>query len=251
MRYTLLMVAVLVTACGSPQATTPAAVQPATEAVAGPTDTMADTMADTPDTMADTLAATPDTMAATPDTMADTLATTPDTVATTPDTMATTPDTMADTMTDTMAQAAWLTLPLTDARTGASFTLADFAGRAVYVEPMATWCPKCRAQLAAVQEASDTLKEQSPVVVALSVETTLPPEQLAQYAADNGFDMVFAVASPELLQALVDTFGRTITNPPSTPHFIIAPDGSYSELMTGASSATDVAERMRAVVGGA
>ena len=34
---------------------------------------------------------------------------------------------------------AWLTAPLTDACSGTPFTLAQFAPKAVYVHPMATW----------------------------------------------------------------------------------------------------------------
>ena len=45
--------------------------------------------------------------------------------------------------------------------------------------------------------------------------------------------MMFAVATPELLTALVEEFGRTITSPPSTPHFIIRPDGTTTDLTTG------------------
>ncbi len=33
----------------------------------------------------------------------------------------------------------WTRLPLVNARTGASFTLADFAGKTVYVHAMADW----------------------------------------------------------------------------------------------------------------
>ncbi|MDX1995295.1 MAG: hypothetical protein SF029_23125 [bacterium] len=33
----------------------------------------------------------------------------------------------------------WTRLPLTDARTGQTFTLADFAGKTVFVHPMARW----------------------------------------------------------------------------------------------------------------
>lgn len=40
---------------------------------------------------------------------------------------------------------AWFSLPLTDARTGETFTLGDFSGQLVFVEPMATWCANCRA----------------------------------------------------------------------------------------------------------
>jgi|GEM_PF-726056 len=146
-------------------------------------------------------------------------------------------------------QAAWMTLPLTDVRTGQSFTLADFAGRPVYVETMATWCPNCRAQLITVQEATVALEGQPPVFVALSVETTLPPTELAQYAAENGFTPIFAVATPEILQALVDSFGRTITNPSSTPHFVIAPNGSQGELMTGFSSTDQIVALLNAAKG--
>jgi hypothetical protein len=38
-----------------------------------------------------------------------------------------------------IARPAWQSLALRDARTGAAFTLADFAGRTVYVHPMAKW----------------------------------------------------------------------------------------------------------------
>ncbi|KPK07150.1 MAG: hypothetical protein AMJ56_13680, partial [Anaerolineae bacterium SG8_19] len=39
---------------------------------------------------------------------------------------------------------AWQQLTLTNARTGETFTLADFGGQTVFVEPMATWCSNCR-----------------------------------------------------------------------------------------------------------
>lgn len=139
-----------------------------------------------------------------------------------------------------MAKAAWLDLPLTNAATGESFTLASYAGRPIYVETMATWCPNCKSQLMSVQQAIGSQKGEPPVFVAISVETTLAPADLAAYAADNGFEMVFAVATPELLQALAETYGRTITNPPSTPHFIIDAAGHHGELMTGASSAEQI-----------
>lgn len=58
-----------------------------------------------------------------------------------------------------LAQSAdWRTLPLTDARTGDTFTLA---GQTVYVEPMATWCVNCRQQLGRVGEAKAQLDAQA------------------------------------------------------------------------------------------
>lgn len=135
-------------------------------------------------------------------------------------------------MEDSMA-AAWQQLVLTNARTGETFTFADFAGKTVFVEPMATWCSNCRQQLGNVSAAKAQLNSDEVVFVALSVETNISDAELAQYADAAGFDWLFAVATPELLQALVGTFDRTITNPPSTPHFIIRPDGSTTALVTG------------------
>src|SRR5215475_4612241 len=47
-------------------------------------------------------------------------------------------------------RSAWHALPLVNARTGQAFTLADFAGKTVYVEPMATWCTNCRQQMGTI-----------------------------------------------------------------------------------------------------
>lgn len=144
---------------------------------------------------------------------------------------------------DEMASAmlpAWQQLPLVDARTGESFTLADFAGKTVFVEPMATWCTNCRRQLDNVAQAKEMVPDDGVVFLALSVETTLGAQQLAQYADDAGFDWTFAVLTPELLQELVDAFGRAASNPPATPHFIIRPDGTTTALVTGIDGPSDL-----------
>ncbi len=128
--------------------------------------------------------------------------------------------------------AAWQKIALTNVRTGETFSLADFAGKTVFVEPMATWCTNCRRQLTNVSSARAEFGEDV-VFVALSVETNVSNDDLKAYTESTGFDWVFAVATPELLQELVALYGQTITNPPSTPHFIIRPDGSTTDLVTG------------------
>lgn len=133
----------------------------------------------------------------------------------------------------------WQTLAVTNAATGESLSLGDFKGKTVFVEPMATWCSNCRAQQGNVREAKAQLGDDV-VFVGLSLETTLPAESLARYAQDNGFDWTYAVMSEELLAGLVDEFGRSITSAPSTPHFIIRPDGSFSELSTGIHSVEEI-----------
>lgn len=128
--------------------------------------------------------------------------------------------------------AAWQKIALTNVRTGETFTLADFAGKTIFVEPMATWCTNCRRQLTNVSSARAQLGDDV-VFVGLSVETTISNDDLKAYTDSTGFDWVFAVATPELLQELVTLYGQTVTNPPSTPHFIIRPDGSTTDLVTG------------------
>lgn len=140
--------------------------------------------------------------------------------------------------------AAWLNLPLTDARTGASFTLADFAGKTVYVEPMATWCTNCRAQQNIVRDVRNQLGDDQYVFLSLSVETDITGSDLAQYAERQNYGWKFAVMTPDFLRALTDQFGRTINNPPSTPHFIVAPDGVVSSLSTGQHSADDLVSQL-------
>ena len=133
---------------------------------------------------------------------------------------------------------AWHALPLTDARTGQTFTLADFAGKTVYVEPMATWCTNCRQQMSVIRDqVRGQVDPERVVFVGLSVETNLAPETLASYSNTHGFDWTFAVMTPELLQELASTFGRTVTNPPAVPHFVIGPDGTTGDLSTGHHSA--------------
>jgi thiol-disulfide isomerase/thioredoxin len=135
---------------------------------------------------------------------------------------------------------AWQTVALTNAATGETFSLADFQGKTVFVEPMATWCTNCRQQQGQVREAKAQLSADDVVFVGLSLETSLPAGDLAQYARDNGFDWTYAVMSVELLDGLANEFGRSITSAPSTPHFIIRPDGSFTELSTGIDAAGDI-----------
>lgn len=139
----------------------------------------------------------------------------------------------------------WQTQPIVNARTGETFTFADFAGQIVFVEPMATWCTNCRQQLGNVRSAREQLGD-NVIFIALSVETNISAADLAAYADDNGFEWHFAVMTPELLAELANTFGRTISNPPSTPHFIIRADGTATPLVTGIESASQIVAQIQA-----
>lgn len=163
-------------------------------------------------------------------------------------------DDMTEPMTDTMDAAthnmamerpAWQSIPLTDAASGASFTLADFAGKVVYVEPFATWCTSCRQQLTNVKAAKAMFGDDV-VFVALSVEPSIGADALTSYADGQDFDWFFAAMPPAMLQELAAEYGQTIANPPAAPHFIVRADGSTTDLMTGIRDTTTIAEMIKA-----
>jgi len=140
---------------------------------------------------------------------------------------------------------AWQSLPIVDVD-GARFTLADCIGSPVLVELFATWCSNCRQQLPKTQEAAVRMGDGA-TVIALSVETDLAPDAVAQYAVDNELpDIRFAVMSPELLAAFVDRFGNTAANPPSTPKIVIDATGAAGELTTGQESTDELVEQLTA-----
>ena len=138
---------------------------------------------------------------------------------------------------------AWLTTELTDACSGEAFTLADFAGKTLFIESMATWCGECYGQLTRVQDAASQIPEDERgdiVLVALSSEVGLPREDLARYAEETGFPLIFAVMPEDMLKAMVDDIGQAVAIPPAMPHLIVAPDGTIGELHTGGSSADEL-----------
>ncbi len=133
----------------------------------------------------------------------------------------------------------WTNLELVNARTGETFTFADFAGKTVFVEPMATWCTNCLSQQRRIKDVVGELSPDEFVIMSLSVETNLSAEDLAEYSTRHEFDWTFAVASNDLLTALVDEFGRSVSSPPSVPHFTITADGTAGNFTTGSKSGED------------
>lgn len=134
----------------------------------------------------------------------------------------------------------WLSLPLTDVATGETFTLGEFEGRSVYVEAMATWCTNCRRLLQSVKEAVLRAEGEDYVFIGISVEANLPDETLAEYARRWDFPLRFAVATPELVAALIGDYGREVAIPPSTPHFLVKADGTVTGLNLGFKSPDEI-----------
>ncbi|MEJ7837893.1 MAG: hypothetical protein WKF81_03710 [Thermomicrobiales bacterium] len=75
--------------------------------------------------------------------------------------------------------------------------MSDFLGCTVFFETMATWCSNCLAQLNTVAEAVPQLDPDRHIVIAISVETELSAEDLANYADTNEFGWLFTVADAD------------------------------------------------------
>lgn len=122
----------------------------------------------------------------------------------------------------------WARASLTDVRTGQPFTIADLvaSGRVVFLEPMAVWCSKCRAQQEEAVAAFGRLDRSTVAWVGVDVETAESAEQLARYSAQHGFDFSYVISDRDLSRALVADFGEVVLNPPATNVIVIGLDGT-------------------------
>jgi thiol-disulfide isomerase/thioredoxin len=125
---------------------------------------------------------------------------------------------------------ALLDYELVDVRSGETFTLADLsADKPVLLETMAIWCTTCLSQQREVVRAHQLTEFHS---VGIDVDPNERAPDLAAYAEREGFDWRFVLADRELVSLLTERFGFQVTNPPSTPTFVIR-DGMVRALEFG------------------
>lgn len=117
--------------------------------------------------------------------------------------------------------ATWLDIELTDAESGEPFTLASLAGSVVAIEPMAIWCPTCKAQQDNVMQAYADIEAAGAQFISLGVDPNEGAEALAKYADRNGYEWTFARSPEGFSRALNDLFGAQVLSPPSTPLIVI------------------------------
>ena len=116
-----------------------------------------------------------------------------------------------------------LAYELVDVRSAEVFTLGELAAEGpVLLESMAIWCTTCLHQQRQVVEAHELADFHS---VGIDVDPNERPDDLADYAEREGFDWRFAMADAGLIDLLADRFGFAVSNPPSTPTFVVSTDG--------------------------
>lgn len=128
----------------------------------------------------------------------------------------------------------WFSISLTDAQTGKTFTINDFAGKVVLLETMAMWCPNCTVQANEVRELHKLLGNPDDLIsVSLDVDVNEDEASLGEYAQEFGFEWRFAVAPLEVARALGNLYTAQYLNPPLSPMMIIDRDGNVHHLEYG------------------
>jgi hypothetical protein len=133
---------------------------------------------------------------------------------------------------------AWFTMPLTDVRTGQTFTMNDFAGKVVLIQTINEWCSRCAYQQHEVTLMHSLLDQPDDLIsVSLDVDTKEDAASLKKYVDHFGFDWYFAVAPLEVTRALGNLYSAEYLNPPLEPMLIIDRHGDVYGLPYGFKSA--------------
>jgi hypothetical protein len=128
----------------------------------------------------------------------------------------------------------WFKTPMTDVRTGKTFTINDFAGNVVLIETIAQWCPNCLFQQGETRTVRQHLgNPQDLIVISLDVDVHEDEASLKKYTADFGFDWRFGVAPPEVARALGNLYSAEYLNPPLDPMLLIDRQGNVHQLPYG------------------
>ena len=141
-----------------------------------------------------------------------------------------------------LASKPWANAPLTDVETGETFTIAELAGKPLFIETMAIWCSNCRAQQGRFTEAFAQMAPGTAEYVVLTVDPSKTAEDLARYKSERGFTGRYAVAGKELAKALDAEFGPNAINPPSVPVIFVSPAARWSSP-TGQESVEQIVEK--------
>jgi cytochrome c biogenesis protein CcmG, thiol:disulfide interchange protein DsbE len=113
--------------------------------------------------------------------------------------------------------------------TGETVSLADYEGQPIILNFWATWCPPCRAEMPALEEAYQAYQDEGLVVLALNREES--PQTVAafwQEMTDRGTPLTFA--------PLLDETGEVgaaygVFNMPTT--YFVSPTGEITAVHRG------------------
>ena len=122
---------------------------------------------------------------------------------------------------------------------GKAVSLADYAGKPVWLTFGASWCPDCRTESADVEATYQANKDKGLNVLAVFINEKA--SDVASYAARAGLTFPIAVDPNADIAAAYRSMGIPT-------HFFIGSDGKIREVRIGALSRDDMARAVAAIV---
>jgi len=134
----------------------------------------------------------------------------------------------------------WRTIELTDVRSGTTFSVADFTGRPVLIQPFTLTCPICIRQQAEISRlhASGGIPF---VMIGLDIDPNGDEASLRAYTGQHDYYGFYARSPPEMTRSLIGQFGMAILSPAQAPLVLICPDGTARLLSPGIKSSAGIA----------
>jgi cytochrome c biogenesis protein CcmG, thiol:disulfide interchange protein DsbE len=122
---------------------------------------------------------------------------------------------------------------------GKAVSLADYAGKPVWLTFGASWCPDCRNESADVEAAWEANKDKGLQV--LGVFISEPAADIAGYAKRAGLTFPITVDQQEAVAAAYRTMGIPT-------HFFIGRDGKIRQVRIGALSREDMDQAIAGIL---
>jgi len=144
----------------------------------------------------------------------------------------------------------WFSVAMTDVNTGQSFKIADFNGKVILLDTMATWCPTCQGEMSEIKLLPGLYSKAPDLVrISLDVDPNEDATILKKYAAANKFDWYIAVAPIEVGRFLETNYDQGYLNPPLQPMLFIDRGGSVYGLPFGPKSAISIQKTLAQYLG--
>ena len=103
------------------------------------------------------------------------------------------------------------------------------------LETFAVWCSICTKQQKEIKKLHGRIGDDF-VSITVGVDPNEDADKVRAHVKRNGFDWLYAVASPEMTRSLIDEFGTMVINAPAAPIIIIDEDGEARLLGRGVKS---------------
>ncbi|WP_049925710.1 hypothetical protein [Halopiger goleimassiliensis] len=126
------------------------------------------------------------------------------------------------------SDADWLTASITDVTTEEDVRIAD-ANRPTMLHTFATGCAACQSQHRQFGIAYDRIGDDV-TILDLTIDPDADPEDIREYAVEDGYEWRFGISTPDLIGSLVDSFGSDVRTSAASPVVLVCSDDEVYTL---------------------